>query len=214
MPYISAWPWLEARLLALGAAGMRFDLRAGTEPTVFAVRSVSLGRDVRVVTPICFEATTSWVCRRMIFEDGARRADLIVNVSNDGWFGWWDAGRVQHMQQARMRCIELATPMVRAANTGVSAIVNARGQVLEQGAIAEDGSRGTVRVGGVLWGRVPLAAGSPLHAVVGDAVGWAAMLIAAILLVVSFVRKSKGPAADAAVAAKGSSLASAPGDGR
>jgi apolipoprotein N-acyltransferase len=213
MPYISAWPWLEARLLALGAAGMRFDLRAGTEPTVFAVGSASLGRDVRVVTPICFEATTSWVCRRMIFADGARRADLIVNVSNDGWFGWWDAGRVQHMQQARMRCIELATPMVRAANTGVSAIVNARGQVLEQGAIAEDGTRGTVRVGGVLWGRVPLAAGSPLYAVVGDAVGCAAMMvaviIAAILPVFSFVRRSMPPAGSAV-----SSLAARPGDGR
>jgi apolipoprotein N-acyltransferase len=149
----------------------------------------------------------------MIFEDGARRADLIVNVSNDGWFGWWDAGRVQHMQQARMRCIELATPMVRAANTGVSAIVNARGQVLEQGAIAEDGSRGTVRVGGVLWGRVPLAAGSPLYAVVGDAVGWAAMMvaviIAAILPVFSFVRRFMPPAGSAV-----SSLAARPGDGR
>ncbi len=191
MPYISAWPWLEARLLAIGAAGMRFDLDAGTEPTVFSVPSRTLGRDVRIVTPICFEATTSWVCRRMVFEGGERRADLMVNVSNDGWFGWWDAGRVQHMQQARMRSIELATPMVRAANTGVSAIIDARGRVVEAGAIAEDGSRGTARVGGILWGSVPLAAGSPLYARVGDAAGWLAMGASAILLAVSFV--VKGP---------------------
>lgn len=208
MPYISAWPWLEAKLLALGAAGMRFDLRAGTELTVFPVRSASLSRDVHVVTPICFEATTSWVCRRMIFESGVRRAELIVNVSNDGWFGWWDAGRVQHMQQARMRCIELATPMVRAANTGVSAIINARGQILAQGAIAEDGTRGTVRAGGVLWGRVPLATGTTLYATVADSVGWAAMFGAAILLALSFVRSSR------LLAWPQSMLASKPGVGR
>ncbi len=192
MPYISAWPWLEARLLAIGAAGMRFDLDAGTEPTVFAVPSAALGRDVRIVTPICFEATTSWVCRRMVFAGGERRADLMVNVSNDGWFGWWDAGRVQHMQQARMRSVELATPMVRAANTGVSAIIDARGRLVAEGAVAEDGSRGTARVGGILWGSVPLASGSPLYARVGDAAGWGAMAGAAILLVASFVLKGPG----------------------
>lgn len=164
MPYISHWPWLERQLMQVGARGMSFGLSAGEELRVLEAPTAA-GR-VRVATPICFEATSSWVCRRLVFE-GGRRADVIVNLTNDGWFGWFDAGRRQHMQAARWRCVELATPMVRAANTGVSAVIDARGRVLTAGV-----EGGQARADGVLVWDVPLGSDRTVYSFVGDSFGW------------------------------------------
>ena len=60
------------------------------------------------------------------------RVPLLVNVSNDAWFGGSIAPQ-QHLQIARMRAVETGRPMLRATNTGVTAIVDARGQAIDQG---------------------------------------------------------------------------------
>ncbi len=58
-------------------------------------------------------------------------ATILVNVSNIGWFG--DSHALpQHLQISRMRALELARPMLRSTNTGVTAAIDARGQVLAQ----------------------------------------------------------------------------------
>jgi apolipoprotein N-acyltransferase len=60
-------------------------------------------------------------------------AGLLVNVTNDAWFGHsW--ARFQHFQMSRMRAMEAQRPLVRAANDGISALVGAHGEVLEQAA--------------------------------------------------------------------------------
>jgi apolipoprotein N-acyltransferase len=56
-------------------------------------------------------------------------ATLLVNVTNDAWFGKSSA-RYQHLQISRMRSIEAERPMIRAANNGVSAAIDERGRVL------------------------------------------------------------------------------------
>ncbi|NUQ67256.1 MAG: apolipoprotein N-acyltransferase [Phycisphaerales bacterium] len=193
MPYISKWPWLERQLLSFGARGMSFDLAAGTTPTVLPVRAGD--GVVRVVTPICFEVTTAWVCRRLVFEGGTRRADVIVNLTNDGWFSWWDGGREQHLQIARWRCVELRTWMVRAANTGVSAIVDAGGRVVRAGVVTNGGGAGRCRVDGVLVGDVGVGGPVTVYARVGDSVGWMMLALTGLGLAASRWWRRPGEAA-------------------
>lgn len=194
MPYISLWPWLERQLLAIGADGMSFGLSAGTTPVVFDIASGD--RTLRVATPICFEVTSSWVCRRLTFQDGSRRADILISLTNDGWFNTSDAGRANHLLSARWRCAELATPMVRAANTGISVAIAAGGKLIAQSA---DGRQTPAalppRAAGVLTADVPLGASAPTPFVVwGRWIGILAPWVVLIGLISTF-RKPRQTAA-------------------
>lgn len=184
MPVISRFPWLEQRLLSLAAAGMRFDLSAGTKKTVFRL-SGSEG-DVRVVTPICFEVTESTVCRDLAFAGGTRRADVLVNMSNDGWFQGSDAAREQHLRISQWRAMELGTPVVRSANTGISAVIDAHGRIVARGV---EGDAEGVRVEGVLVADVPLPAPeATFYARTGNWLGWSALVAWVVLTLGAVVR--------------------------
>lgn len=191
MPYISLWPWLERQMLTigLGASGMRFDLGHGesTAPLVIPhARST-----IRIATPICFEVTIPSVCRRLIASRGTRKADLMVQITNDGWFGPVDAGRRQHLQLARWRAVELATPILRSANTGVSAAIDAHGRLIASGT---DQNPGAARIGGVLTAQIPLASPDlPIYARIGDAVGWLCFLLLAAGALAGVVRRPSVP---------------------
>lgn len=135
IPYVHRWPSIQQMVLDLGAKGMSFDLSPGTRyaPLRVPTARAELGKTgVLFATPICFEVTRAGLCRRLARGDGtdAGRASVLVNFSNDGWFGWWDPGRQVHLLAARWRCVELGMPMVRAVNTGISTAVDRRGRVL------------------------------------------------------------------------------------
>ncbi|RCW84128.1 apolipoprotein N-acyltransferase [Paracoccus lutimaris] len=72
---------------------------------------------------ICYEAVFS---RHLIA--GAERPGWLLQVTNDAWFGKL-SGPWQHLAQARLRAIESGLPLMRAANTGISAVIDARGQL-------------------------------------------------------------------------------------
>ena len=126
MPIISNWKWLEQKLLDFGAAGMTFDLDAGTSPILLPVGNLQVG------TPICFEDTVPGNCRALVWQNGDKAADLLINASNDGWFGTHDRERRMHLQIARFRSIENRIPLLRVANTGITALVDSSGRIIAQ----------------------------------------------------------------------------------
>lgn len=185
MPYISAWSWLEQQLLALGAQGMTFDLSAGTRPHLFRLPSRLADRaEVAIATPICFEATKPNLCRRLL-ATYAHMPRVIVNLTNDGWFGAFVPGRWHHLQVARWRAVELGVPVVRAANTGVSAWIDPRGRIIKTG--VESG--GTAIVDGLLIADVTPTTGETIYARAGDVLGWSALAATVLLGTLAFLRR-------------------------
>ena len=81
---------------------------------------------------ICYEAVFPSLAQ------GGPRPAAFVNLTNDGWFGT-GFGPYQHLAQARLRAIEQGIPLLRAANTGISAAFDARGRQLDRLPLAEAG---------------------------------------------------------------------------
>jgi len=73
------------------------------------------------------------ICYEIIFpgriENETKRPQWLVNVTNDAWFGT-STGPYQHLYQARIRAVEEGLPVMRAANTGISAVIDPFGRVL------------------------------------------------------------------------------------
>jgi len=114
------------------------QLEPGTDRTIF---ELSRGADRwRVVSPICYEGVFARICRQLIVQDGAKRADILVNLSNDGWFVWrWgqepyraSTEQSQHLAQYCFRAVENRVPVVRAVNTGISATIDSNGRILSE----------------------------------------------------------------------------------
>ena len=81
---------------------------------------------------ICYEAVFPGLAQ------GGPRPAAFVNLTNDGWFGT-SFGPYQHLAQARLRAIEQGIPLLRAANTGMSAAFDGRGRQLDRLPLAEAG---------------------------------------------------------------------------
>ena len=137
-------------------------------------RTMEIPNAPRMLPLICYEA---------IFPGNVAARDdrpgWIVNLTNDGWFGI-STGPYQHLQQARLRAIEEGLPVVRAANTGISAVIDPLGRVI---------ARLGLGVEGVLDASLPSAMAPTIYARSGDIP--AAIIIAAALLFVLRRRVAK-----------------------
>jgi apolipoprotein N-acyltransferase len=113
------------------------------------------------------------ICYEAIFPHEVQapggRAGWMLQITNDGWFGRF-AGPRQHLDQARMRAIEQGLPMVRAANTGISAVIDPHGRVLASLGLGEAGH---------IDARLPHALPGTRYARIGD---WPALAAAFLLL--------------------------------
>ncbi|MGC4082973.1 MAG: apolipoprotein N-acyltransferase [Vicinamibacterales bacterium] len=96
--------------------------------------------DAAVLLPARGHLVSTAICYEIVYPDLVRRAaagsELITTITNDAWFGQTSAP-YQHFAQASMRAIENGRYLVRAANTGISGIVDPYGRVLTQTGIFE-----------------------------------------------------------------------------
>lgn len=116
------------------------------------------------------------ICYEAIFPgavvQGGERPAFLLNVTNDGWFGQ-TTGPHQHLHQARVRAVEEGLPMLRVANNGISAVIDARGRVLQQ--LGLD-------VKGVIDSALPAAIEPPPYARYGDGIFVAMLAVCALAL--------------------------------
>jgi apolipoprotein N-acyltransferase len=150
---------------ALEALGLRQLVRSGFSPGLRR-RALETGFAPPFAPLICYEIIFS----NDVLPEGARPG-FLLNVTNDGWFGR-TVGPHQHFHQARIRSVEEGLPLVRAANTGVSAVIDPYGRVLERTRL---GDATTIE------SRLPASIGPPLHARFRDA-AFLALLAACLLL--------------------------------
>lgn len=131
-------------------------------------QTIDLGRYGKAGMLICYEV----IFPGEVTEPG-NRPDYLFNPSNDGWYGAW--GPPQHLAQARMRAIEEGLPLLRSTTTGISAVIDADGRVVQS--VPLD-------TAGVLLGRVPAAHSPTLFSKVGNllSLGWAIALLALSLV--------------------------------
>jgi len=111
----------------LVAGPMNFD--AGNER-----HPITLPNGLRAAPFICYEV----IFPGLVAVDAAS-SDLIVNVTNDAWFGD-TPGPYQHFRQAQIRAVENGMPLLRAANNGISAVVDSRGRIVDALAVNARGA--------------------------------------------------------------------------
>jgi len=121
----------------------------------------------RFATFICYEDILPWIVRKTMQDHGEGRANALVNLTNDSWYG---AGheQEQHLMLAAVRTIEHRRWLIRATSTGISAFVDAAGRVV---------SRIPADVRGVAVRDVPMLEGTTPYEVVGDWPGWSALAL-------------------------------------
>ena len=112
VPFRQALFFIEKMVEIIGDFGL------GKRATVFTLNDHKLG------VSICYE---------IIFPDLVRQpvkngAEYLVNITNDAWFGK-SAASYQHISMAALRAVENRTPIVRAANTGISGFIDSTGQI-------------------------------------------------------------------------------------
>jgi apolipoprotein N-acyltransferase len=107
----------------------------------------------RALPLICYEAIFPGAVQY-----GSERPGLLLNVTNDGWFGI-TSGPHQHLAQARMRSAEQGVPQIRAANTGISAIIDPLGRIMKSLPLGSEG---------IIDGLIPKVVSTPLYGLWGD----------------------------------------------
>jgi apolipoprotein N-acyltransferase len=144
-------------------------------PLVEAAGAFSEGTRITVF-PIAGGSISTAICYEVVFPELARGAvlggsRLLSTITNDAWYGRTSAPW-QHFDQARMRAIEQGRFLVRAANTGISGIVDPYGRVVQRSAIFEPA---------VVVGEVRLLEGLTAYARMGDALAYACLLLCALV---------------------------------
>jgi apolipoprotein N-acyltransferase len=134
--------------------------------------------DVQLGVLVCYEVIFPGLARAYI----DRGADLLVNITNDAWFGKSSAP-YQHLAMAAFRAVENRVWIARAANTGITAFIDPFGKVLDQTELYTD----SYRVASLVAQAAP-----GFYSRHGDLLPQASVLFSLILLALAFIRKKRG----------------------
>ena len=129
VPFRNNLPFLDQ--IASNAIGI--DFKPGHTPEPIEMKSP---HPYSIIPLVCFEDTFGNLARKFV----RNSPQLIVNVTNDGWFGQSSAS-AQHLSNAVFRCIELRKPMARAANTGISCLIDSYGSLYDRWSDSHGGKR-------------------------------------------------------------------------
>lgn len=135
---------------------------------------------VDVIPSICFEDTVGRLERKFV-RPGPQ---VIVNITNDGWFKESEAAE-QHFHNSLFRAIELRRPLIRCANTGVTAAVSATGQTLQK--LVDDKGSNFTRGSLLAELPIPLKPSFSLYALTGD---WPVIGLGLLGLAIGFKSRS------------------------
>jgi apolipoprotein N-acyltransferase len=141
------------------------------------LRTVAIEGGVPPFSPqICYEGIFPWLAA-----DAANRPKWMLNLTNDGWYGD-SSGPYQHFEMVRMRAIEQGLPMVRVANSGISAVVDAYGGVRARLSLNQKAILQTI---------LPRDIGETLYAKAGSFLIFTALLPVLLMQVLPYLLRKK-----------------------
>ncbi len=120
IPFVDSVPFLQK--IYEQQAGVQYAGSFSVGPSLDPWQVDLRGLDVQIIPSVCFEDTVPRLAQKFV----RFAPQIIVNLTNDGWFKETPAAR-QHFANARFRAIELRRPMLRCANTGVTAAIDTIG---------------------------------------------------------------------------------------
>ena len=191
VPFAEGWPALHNMLRKLipetmpqltpGRLVKRFHLGSPEAPWTLAA-------------PICYEGVFPNVCRNLMFGQAGtagRAADIMVNMSNDGWFiaqlpdrQWASTELDQHLAGYVFRAIESRRPVVRAVNTGISGFVDSSGRIV---ALVEHEQTGQNKmITGTAHMQVLVDKRRSLYSLMGDLPAWLCVAAGAVTLLMLY----------------------------
>lgn len=135
------------------------EFSPGLEPVLLPVGDRNLS------VAICYEVVYPWLMRSFVLGG----SDLLVTITNDAWYGTTSAA-YQHWEQASLRAVEHGRYLVRAANTGITGIVDPYGRVVARTRLFEE----AVVTGDVRW-----ITARTLYATIGDLIAWISLAVMA-----------------------------------
>lgn len=161
---------LQDLLFFIGSLGEGIgDFKSGKEIYNFSLPQAKFG------VLICFEIIFPDLCRRFV----KKGANFLVTITNDAWFGRTSAP-YQHFSMAAFRAVENHVFVVRAANTGITGIIDPKGKILKEAGIFE---RVTMN------GKIHLSNQKTFYTLYGDVFAWACSAFSILLLAFALTRK-------------------------
>ena len=182
IPFVDSIPFLKK--IYEQQSGAEYNGSFSSGPSLDPLPITLGGTEVGIIPAVCFEDTVPRLTRKFVRDT----PQIIVNLTNDGWFDQSQAA-AQHFANARFRAIELRRPMLRCANTGVSAAIDTIGSTAHPATgkpqILTDANGSTFVRGSLLTElKIPLKPSFSLYAMIGD---WGIIGLSLVGLALAFI---------------------------